>query len=81
MFTSHLEGRKYLERDNIPYIIIIWVIAPRRTRRLFIFDLRVLFEANCRSQWPCGLRRRSSAARLLRLWVRTPPGGMDVCLL
>ena len=33
-----------------------------------------------RSQWPCGLRRRSSAARLLRLWVRIPPGAwMLVC--
>ena len=27
-----------------------------------------------RSQWPCGLRRRSSTSRLLRLWVRIPPG-------
>ena len=26
------------------------------------------------SQWPRGVRRRSSAARLLRLWVRIPPG-------
>ena len=26
------------------------------------------------SQWPRGLRRRSKAARLLRLWVRIPPG-------
>ena len=26
------------------------------------------------SQWPRDLRRRSSAARLLRLWVRIPPG-------
>ena len=26
-----------------------------------------------RSQWPRGLRHRSSAARLLRLWVRIPP--------
>ena len=26
-----------------------------------------------RSQWPRGLRRRSAAARLLRLWVRIPP--------
>ena len=33
-----------------------------------------------RSQWPRGLRRRSSAARLLRLWVRFPPGaGLSVC--
>ena len=28
---------------------------------------------NCRSQWPRGLRHRSSAARLLRSWVRIPP--------
>ena len=28
----------------------------------------------CRSQWPRGLRRRSAAARLLRLWVRILPG-------
>ena len=27
-----------------------------------------------RSQWPRGLRRSSAAARLLRLWVRIPPG-------
>ena len=33
-----------------------------------------------RSQWPHGLRRRSTAARLLRLWVRIPPGAwMTVC--
>ena len=35
---------------------------------------------DCRSQWPCGLRRRSSAAHLLRSWVRIPPGAwMFVC--
>ena len=34
----------------------------------------------CRSQWPRGLRRRSAAARLLRSWVRIPPGAwMSVC--
>ena len=27
-----------------------------------------------RFQWPLGLRRRSAAARLPRLWVRIPPG-------
>ena len=33
-----------------------------------------------RSQWPRGLRRRSTAARPLRLWVRIPPGAwMFVC--
>ena len=33
-----------------------------------------------RSQWPCGLRRRSTAARLLRSWVRIPSRAcMFVC--
>ena len=32
------------------------------------------------SYWPRGLRRRSTAARLLRSWVRIPPGAwMSVC--
>ena len=35
---------------------------------------------SCWSQWPRALRRRSSAARLLRLWVRIPPKAfMFVC--
>ena len=35
-----------------------------------------------RSQWPRGLRRRSTAARLLRSWVRIPPGAwMFVCCM
>ena len=34
----------------------------------------------CRSQWPRGLRRRFTAARPLRLWVRIPPvAWMFVC--
>ena len=33
-----------------------------------------------RSQWPRGLRRMSTAARLLGSWVRIPPGAwMSVC--
>ena len=36
--------------------------------------------AECRSQWPRGLKRRSAVARLLRSWVRIPPGAwMFVC--
>ena len=36
--------------------------------------LYVVMRTNGRSQWPRGLRRRSTAARLLRSWVRIPPG-------
>ena len=36
--------------------------------------------SHCRSHWPRGLRRRSTAACLVRLWVRIPPGAwMFVC--
>jgi hypothetical protein len=41
----------------------------------FVF-LRNIYKSNSahrRSQWPCGLRRGSTAARLLGLWVRMPP--------
>jgi len=35
---------------------------------------------DCRSQWPRGLRRKSAATRMLRSWVRIPPGAwMFVC--
>jgi hypothetical protein len=35
---------------------------------------------DCRSQWPCGVRRGSAAARLLGLWVWIPPRAwMSVC--
>jgi hypothetical protein len=46
-------------------------------------DLHILFRLMHRSHWPRRLRRRSTAARLLRSWVRipNPTGGMDICLL
>ena len=44
-------------------------------------ELQVAHVVTAGSQWPRDLKRRSAAARLLRLWVRIPPGGMDVCQL
>ena len=44
------------------------------THLIFDYILNWVISAICRSQWPRGLRRRSAAARLLRLWVRIPPG-------
>jgi len=49
------------------------ILAPIITLMIFF----VIWKCNyyvCRSQWPRGLRRKSLAARLLRLWVRIPPG-------
>jgi len=52
-----------------------WKYESRRTE---YFDIT---QIQCRSQWPRGLRRRSAASRLLRLWVRVPSGvaWMFVC--
>jgi hypothetical protein len=72
----------YTQRNNFlgkkinkisPYIINI--------NYTYIYIYIYIFIYLCQSQWPRGLRRMSSAARLLRLWVRIQPGGMDVCLL
>ena len=52
----------------------------KRVFCICISDLVVLLVLKRRSQWPRGLRRRSAATRLLRLWVRIPPGEwMFVC--
>jgi hypothetical protein len=40
---------------------------------------RALLGLHCRSQWLRGLKRGSSAARLLGLWVRIPPGLWTKC--
>ena len=50
------------------------IISP--IRHVFIAD----YEALCWSQGPRGLRRGSAAARLLRSWVRIPPGSwLSIC--
>jgi hypothetical protein len=42
--------------------------------------LNSVLHGNGPTQWPCGLRRKSTAARLLRSWVRISPGAwMSVC--
>ena len=43
--------------------------ASRKTRIFGIINVAV-----SRFQWLRGLRRRSAAARLLRSWIRIPPG-------
>jgi hypothetical protein len=50
------------------------------------FVLIIVIKLFGRSQWARGLRRRSAAARLLRLWVRISPGAWifvwyDCCVL
>jgi hypothetical protein len=62
--------------------------AECKATRFFLLDylekntenLENVITLICRSQWPRGLRRSSTAARLLRSWVQIPPGEwMFVC--
>ena len=71
---------------HVHYIVLIDVTKPKSLLELSIFtavefSFPISISICCRSQWPRGLRRRSSAAHLLRLWVRIPPEGMDIFLL
>ena len=59
-----------------------FLLSIRRTI-IYVYNnylIYMYYLLNRQSQWPCGLRRRSAAARLLRLWVRIPSGAwMSVC--
>ena len=58
---------------------ISWTWEPFRHREVTLYCQSFIWRF-CRSQWPRGLRGRSTAAHLLRLWVRIPPGAwMSVC--
>ena len=53
---------------------MVWLLIKQ-----FLFYLGIN-EGTCRSQWPRGLRHRSAAAHLLRLWFRISTGAwMSVC--
>ena len=46
---------------------------------LFTIDFSTLLCISCSFQWPRGLTLRSTAVRLLRFWVRIPPGAWTFC--
>ena len=57
-----------------PYFLLSFWQSPA-LQSLYDREQSLLYRSMfpfCRSQWPRGLRRRSAAARLLRLWVRIP---------
>ena len=61
-----------------------WIFKSRRMSEFTILNINHFYKQYIyqisRSQWPRGRRRRSTAARLLRLWVRILPGAwMSVC--
>jgi len=66
------------ERLNIRYILSIkWYGKMRtdiKTRREVSRNIWRNYRSIRRSQWPFGLGRSYAVSRLLRLWVRIPPG-------
>jgi hypothetical protein len=51
-----------------------WRVYLRIYFRIYLKVYLKVYLRGCRSQWLRDLRRRSSAARLLRLWFRIAPG-------
>ena len=95
-WNSHLRKRYFMEHFFLVMsraCRCVWHFSFRSTSRLVrhwillwivwfcvFFNLHLTHVNTRRSQWSRGLRRRSAAARLLRLWVRIPPRAwMDVC--
>jgi len=62
MNEGMLEWMRYLEKVLLTVYLSIILAINQRNAQI------------SRSQQPRGLRRRSAAASLLRLWVRIPPG-------
>ena len=52
----------------------LWSMRSTSTAHPILLDSVTLIIFLSWSQWPRSLRRRSAAARLLRSWVRIPPG-------
>jgi hypothetical protein len=71
--TSHFAmlywcSKRKVHRVHLPFLIFVRAKYPEE-----ISHLLTNLWAIHRSQWPRGLRRVSTAARLLGLWVRIPP--------
>ena len=77
-FSTCFEQPSAHHQENQLYQYIIWYISI--WKYVNSLKLQKVCVTNRRSQWPRGLRRRFSAAHLLRLWVRIPPRAwMFVC--
>jgi hypothetical protein len=75
-------GRSSLKGDFFRFPVLI--VKKKSRTRLLRFSCGIRFSS--RFQWPRGLKRRSAAARLLRLWIWIPPGALmsvycECCML
>jgi len=67
---THTHIYIYIVQNCIKNALTCFGASAPSAGSLYIVFNKVI---ECRSQWPRGLRRRSTAARLLRSWVRIPP--------
>ena len=71
---KHGSSYNYLSAVDRRFITANGKVHPDNALSLFLPSIFFLTNHLSRSQWPRGLRCRSAAARLLRSWVRIPPG-------
>ena len=85
--TETLVGQRRFKKKSgsseflVPFVSLGPGPTPTEVWLSLVLSLSIasyLYNAVCRSQWPRGLRSRSAAAPLLRLWVRIPPGTWSV---
>jgi hypothetical protein len=79
IYFNKVRGERIATQANIiPFVMTLTALAePDVLLHLLPVPFLLFLIINSpqrRSQWPRGLRRWSSAARLLRLCVRIPPG-------
>jgi hypothetical protein len=82
VFSSLSVGRVEIEPSQPGQLLCCFLFVCSFCFVTFLHSIKmhVCVACDCRSQWPRVLRRRSMAARLLRSWVRIPPGAwMSVC--
>ena len=67
--------RQYLQTELILLITLVYMyVCMYVCMYVYLCVCVSLCVGVCsRSQWPRGLRRRSTAARMLRLWIQIPP--------
>ena len=79
--SKHVEAwNKLIIKFSASRWLILRHIEKHGQQNIKIYPSWVGYIKLYRSHWPRSLRRRSAAARLLRLWVRIPPEAwMFVC--
>jgi hypothetical protein len=60
--------------ENLKNEVTTRVGSQRHRKKKKYIYIHTYIHISRRSQWPRGLKRKSAATRLLKSWVRIPPG-------